>query len=135
MAEAHAPGASVSEVARRHGVNANLLFKWLRLAGRRRQETLEALAPGDAASSGLEFVPLGVFSRDEETGEATVKLPVVAAATAAEPSRPPVPAIPKLEERAGVIEIDLPDGTRVRVDALVSERALRRVLQAVKGQS
>ena len=26
--EALAPGASVAEVARRHGVNANLLFKW-----------------------------------------------------------------------------------------------------------
>lgn len=30
VAEASAPGASVAEVARRHGVNANLLFSWLR---------------------------------------------------------------------------------------------------------
>jgi transposase len=42
-------------------------------------------------------------------------------------------ATPKLEERAGVIEIDLVDGTRVRVDAFVNQGALRRVLQVVKG--
>jgi len=29
--EARAPGVSVAEVARRHGVNANLLFNWKRL--------------------------------------------------------------------------------------------------------
>lgn len=30
VAETNAPGASVAEVARRHGVNANLLFGWRR---------------------------------------------------------------------------------------------------------
>ena len=39
---------------------------------------------------------------------------------------------PALAERAGVIEIELVDGTRLRVDAFVNERALRRVLAAVK---
>jgi hypothetical protein len=33
---------------------------------------------------------------------------------------------------AGVIEIDLPCGTRVRVDAAVDARALGRVLGALK---
>ncbi len=136
MAEAHAPGASVSEVARRQGVNANLLFKWLRMAGRRRPSEMPEAPPAEGAvPSAMEFVPLGVFSRDDGTGEAAVKLPVVPPAPAPKPSRPPVPATPKLEERAGVIEIDLPDGTRVRVDAFVNQGALRRVLQAVKGQS
>jgi transposase len=37
-----------------------------------------------------------------------------------------------LETRAGVIEIDLPDGARVRVDAFVDGRALARVLSALK---
>ena len=36
-------------------------------------------------------------------------------------------------DRAGMIEIDLPSGARLRVDAFVSEKALRRVLQAMKG--
>ena len=31
LAEATAPGASVAAVARKHGVNANLVFGWLRL--------------------------------------------------------------------------------------------------------
>ncbi|ATQ68997.1 MULTISPECIES: transposase [Methylosinus] len=30
VAEALAPGASVAAVARRHGLNANLIFKWVR---------------------------------------------------------------------------------------------------------
>jgi len=31
-----------------------------------------------------------------------------------------------MEERVGVIEIALPNGARVRVDAFVNEKALRR---------
>lgn len=37
------------------------------------------------------------------------------------------------DERAGKIEIALPNGVRVKVNALVSEQALLRVLRAVKG--
>jgi hypothetical protein len=37
-------------------------------------------------------------------------------------------ARPAMDERPGMIEIDLPCGTRLRVDAFVNERALRRVL-------
>ncbi len=33
IAESFEPGASVAEVARRHGVNANLLFTWRRQQG------------------------------------------------------------------------------------------------------
>jgi hypothetical protein len=33
----------------------------------------------------------------------------------------------------GRIEIDLPDGTRLRVDAAVDDQALRRVLVVLKG--
>ena len=38
-----------------------------------------------------------------------------------------------LAERVGVIEIDLPDGVRVRIDSDVNEKALRRVLSALRG--
>jgi transposase len=37
-----------------------------------------------------------------------------------------------MAERAGVIEIELVDGTRLRVDAFVNERVLRRVLTALR---
>ena len=40
VAESLAPGASVSKVAQRHGVNANLLFSW------RRRETRSATSGG-----------------------------------------------------------------------------------------
>jgi transposase len=40
VAESLAPGASVSKVAQRHGVNANLLFSW------RRRETRSATSAG-----------------------------------------------------------------------------------------
>ena len=42
---------------------------------------------------------------------------------------------PTLDERAGIIEIDLMNGTRLRVDAFVNERALRRVLSVLKAAS
>ena len=38
-----------------------------------------------------------------------------------------------LAERVGVIEIDLPDGVGVRIDSGVNEKALRRVLSALRG--
>ena len=48
---------------------------------------------------------------------------------APEPPRSPPPG----EGRAGAIEIALPDGARVSVDAFVDEKALSRVLRAMKG--
>jgi hypothetical protein len=38
---------------------------------------------------------------------------------------------PALDERAGVIEVDLPNGVRIRVDAFVSKQGLKRVLSAL----
>jgi transposase len=37
------------------------------------------------------------------------------------------------QDRSGLIEIDLPNGIRVRVDAFVNEKALSRILRAMKG--
>lgn len=48
------PGASVSVVARRHNVNANLVFTW------RRQYSRGELAP----AAGQEFIPLGTVGDD-----------------------------------------------------------------------
>lgn len=36
-------------------------------------------------------------------------------------------------ERVGVIEIEMPEGVRVRVDSGINKKALRRVLSAVRG--
>jgi transposase len=126
------PGASVADVARRHGLNANLVFNWRKAswATGGPAATAEPGAPvrgnGDA-----EFVPIGVFARAEDEGPA-----VIAGAspgpTTTMPSRGAAALRPAMAERVGVIEIELADGTRLRVDAFVNERALRRVLTALK---
>lgn len=113
VAETLLPGASVSIVARRHDVNANQVFKWRR-----------ELAAGDRAAlpvAACEFVPIGVFAEVDD------KVP---AATQGDDRRAAAPAVPAA--RSGLIEIDLVSGSRLRVDALVDERALVRVLRALR---
>ncbi|MGH7022551.1 MAG: IS66-like element accessory protein TnpA [Caulobacteraceae bacterium] len=103
-------GDPVSVVARRHGMNANHLFGWLQ---QDRDGTLEREALYAAPGGPLAFVELGVVGQD------------VAAARR--------PALRGHEGPGeGRIEIDLPGGTRVRVDAAVDGEALRRVLLALK---
>jgi len=58
VAEASQPGTSVSQVARRHDINTNLLFTWRRQA---REGRLGASAMQDDAP--LAFVPVGVCHR------------------------------------------------------------------------
>jgi transposase len=67
VAESGAPGASVSRVAQRYGVNANLLFTW------RRREAREA------ASGGLEPLKLLPVTVAEE-GLAAAPIALAAAA-------------------------------------------------------
>jgi transposase len=124
--ETRAPGCSVSVVARRHDINANLLFKW------KRQE--EAGQPERRLLEGPEFVPIGVVGEAADGGPALLaRMPAdsdEAGNRQHGPAEPPRPS--GLETRAGVIEIDLLNGARVRVDASVDGRALARVLGALK---
>jgi transposase len=128
VAEALRPGASVAEIARRHGMNANLVFTW-------RRASRGSLASPGASNSLVSdpqpvmdppaFIPIGVFAAAGDVDRATTGdiLPTVTASTA--PRRADAP-------RSGMIEIDLADGTRLRVDAFVNERALRRVLTVLR---
>jgi hypothetical protein len=50
---------------------------------------------------------------------------------ASEPVLPEIPAPPPPSRPDGVIEVVLPSGVLVRVDATVDGRALRRVLSAL----
>ena len=99
VAESYEPGASVSLVARRYDMNANLLFTWRR----------QMRQPAPAAEA-MTLIPIEV-----------VDAPVISALTEV---RQPDPR--------GVMEIILQGGVRVRVDAEVSEAALKRVLSALK---
>jgi len=87
----------------------------IRLEGGRRDARCRASAAGP-----LELVPVGIIGQtpDDPT------LP-----PASEPPPSPSPGGPQ-DHPAGRIEIDLPKGARIRVDAQVNEKALRCVLQA-----
>ena len=143
VAECLAPGARVQDLARRHGVCTSLIYRWRRSAlpkqtvvAEVRPGAAEPTQPGKPMVAGppIEFMPIGVLGRSEEGGPALVARPSPAV-MAPPPSGPaPLPR-PAMEDRPGVIEIDLADGTRLRVDAFVNERALRRVLAAVRAAS
>jgi transposase len=120
--ETHAAGASVSVVARRYDINANLLFKW------KREAEADRLGGAVVAVEADELVPIGVVGRSHNGGPTL--LARISAGDELRPSEPRRTA--DVEAPAGVIEINLPCGARVRVDALVDGRALARVLNALK---
>ena len=134
VGETYCPGSSVADVARRHGLNANLVFNWRKASWATGGPT--ALAePSTAArvrgNEETDFVPIGMFARaeDEEPGVIATASPLP---TSSPSSRRTAAVYPAMAERVGVIEIELVDGTRLRVDGFVNERALRRVLAALK---
>lgn len=86
------------------------------------------------AGPSLEFVPIGVLERSEEGGPGLVAGSSPAGVALSSLGHAPLPR-PAMEKRPGVIEIDLVDGTRLRVDAFVNERALRRVLTVLRAAS
>jgi len=120
-------GASVSVVARRYDINANLLFKW------KREAEAGPLGGALATAAVADLVPIGVVGRGPD-GAPTLLASMPGDGNGLRPSEPCRSA--ELAAAAaltgGVIEIDLPCGTRVRVDAAVDARALGRVLGALK---
>jgi transposase len=132
-----APGACVRDLAQRHGVCVSLIYRWRRSAAPGAHSPVSARVAMDAPVSNpamagegpLEFVPLGVFGRAADEGPALVTGPAVGRPGA--PAAMPSPST-AMQARPGLIEIDLPDGTRLRVDAFVNERALRRVLAVLR---
>jgi transposase len=113
-----AEGGQVSVVAQRHGISKSLLYNW------RSAWKAAGLAARARAVPSAEFVQLGVVA--DASGQGPM-MPMTTGAVS-----PRVTGL-ALADRVGVIEIDLPDGARVRVDSGVNEKALRRVLSAVRG--
>ena len=109
--EAETSAAPVAEVARRHGLNANHLFNWRQ---RYRDGTLDRrglrerlggpAADRPSTADGVDFLALGLVGDSR-----------------------------RAEAGASVIEIELPNRTRIRVGAHVDAEALRRVLAALTG--
>jgi transposase len=104
IAEARASGDSVAAVARRRGVNANLLFAWMR---QQEQGVLVA-----------------------RTLRSRPKLLAVTVAAAEAPAR----AEPVANARAqvGYVEIALPDGTCVRAASAVPMERLEQLLRLLR---
>ncbi len=106
LAECDASGVQVAEVAARHGIYRSLVFQW-------RRQARDGLLVAEPTA---EFVPVRVTDVDRRDEP----LP--------EPESTPPPS-----RKAAAIEIELPDGIRVRVGEEVGLVALRRVLAALRG--
>jgi transposase len=104
------PGAKVSEVARRNGVSASLLFTWRRQA--RAIEAPAAVVPRFAAMRIAGLDPVAVIAKP--------------------PSDEPPRSRAATAGRSGLIEIYLGGGKRVRVDASFDAAALARVLDVLE---
>ena len=107
MAEVEAEGGQVSVVAQRRGISKSLLYNW------RSAWKAASLAARARAVPPAEFVQLGVVA------DASGQGPMMPMTTGA--------VCPRGTGLA------LADRVRVRVDSGVNEKALRRVLSAVRG--
>jgi transposase len=101
------PGASVSAISLRNGINANMLFKW-------RREHLRAA--GQRASATV-LLPVEIAPQPDVV---TLPAPIVSATPA-----------PKPAPRNGVIELELA-GVQLRVRGQVDESSLCSVLRALR---
>ena len=123
--EALAPGVSVAAVARRHGLNANLVFKWIRRSregwrdrrGEPAKEKPVVVAPPQR--DGPAFVPVKLLELDTPSAPRPSDVMV-------NPARQT-----RRGARRGAMEISLPNGAKVSLDAEVDAEALRRVLSAL----
>jgi transposase len=104
--ETLSPGAKVSEVARRHGVSASLVFTWRR----------QSRASREAAPAVQRFAAVQIAATPTEAVQSTK----------GEQSRA------EAGIRSGLIEIRLGGGRWVRVDAGVDAAALARVLDVLE---
>jgi transposase len=117
LAEIDAEGGKVRLVARRHQMSESLLYNW--------RSARKAAAVAMGAPENVEFIAVGVIEGSATRGPSMLALP----------TPEPAPQPPSPEGKAGSIEIVLPNGTRVSVDAFVNEKALSRVLRAMKGMA
>ena len=114
LEEVEAEGGKVAVVARRHGISESLLYNW-RSAWKAAASLVTATAPTD-------FVSLGIVGDTDGTRRPLLTPPT--------PER--TPPLQSGAGAAGTIAIALPNGVRICVDTLVSEKALSRVLRAMR---
>ena len=110
LAETDAPGTNVAAIARKHGIARSVVYNW---RSARRAQAITAI-PG---AGPVDFIPIGVVGEGHGV-------------TSPEPLSVPAPT--SSADPGGMIEVELANGARLRVDGQVNERALCRVLRALK---
>jgi len=112
------PGVKPSEIIQRHGITSGQLYAW-------RQQLTRRIG-GELAQSAPSFARVAVEpGQRNATSTAEVSRAALARRSA------PV-SLPAVSRTRGLIEIVLPGGASVRVDAHVDDRALRCVLGALR---
>jgi transposase len=117
LAEVEAEGGKVTLLARRHRIAESVLDNW-----RAAWKAAAAMMPAPTAPT---FIPVGMVGGSDPR-EPALRAPL--APKLPEPRRP----VQASDGGVGAIEIVLPNGARLRVDASVNEAALSRVLRAMK---
>lgn len=100
-----AAGGKISVVARRHGIAESVLYYW--------HAARKAASVALQSSPSTVFIPPGLVNGS--------------------PHRQPTALTGPDHSGAGRIEIALPNGARISVDAFVNEKTFARVLRAMKG--
>jgi transposase len=121
LAEIDAEGGKVRLVARRHSISESVLYNW--------RSARKAAAVAMGAAENVTFIPAGIIE-----GPIT-RSPPMCTPRESEPEPEASQSSPSTKGRTGSVEITLPNGTRLNVDASVNEKALARVLRALKGQT
>ena len=121
--ETLAPGASVAAVARRHGMNSNVLFRW------RKQLTEGQLGNGQLPAAG--FVPVHVADDVAPMRALPAPQKPVGETVKEDGAAEPVP-VQAGSKAPGLIEIETAGGVKLRLCGRVDDRALRRVLAAIR---
>jgi transposase len=111
LTESFQPGAKVSDVARRHGMNRGLLWTWRHQARKR------------GLGGEQTFVPVRIVDESAAPAAATAARPSAVSASAAAAVPDGVNAGPP----SGTIDIEM-SGARVRISGAVDTAILRQVL-------
>lgn len=118
LAEVEAEGGKVTVVARRYRISESVLYNW--------RATRKAAMAVVQAPLVPPFIPLGEIGGSDHREIGML----------AQPPERHAPRSGRVSDRGvGAIEIALPSGARVSVDAFVNEKALWRVLRAMKGST
>ena len=118
VAESLGAGVRPSDVIHKHGITSGQLYAW--------RQQLTRRMDGPSAHPMASFARVDVVAGEREVPSASAT-EILAVATKPQ-AHVPMVATP---HSRGLIEIVLPGGTSVRVDAHVDDRALRCVLAAL----